>query len=121
MGRLVRLPEPKPTVREGALETVIVGVMIFGNVTFAGVPKDLEQAVGKLEPGRPLTVEFGGSNGGRNTREKTTWAETFGRVPLGASLVMADSEGNLSFADNQGNAAARLGLGVDQAVRILPG
>jgi S-adenosylmethionine hydrolase len=119
--RLVRLVQPKPTVREGALETVIVGVMSFGNVTFAGVPADLEQAIGALEPGRPLTLEFGGSNGQANTRERTTWAETFGRVPLGASLVMADSQGSLSFADNQGNAAARLGLSVDQAVRILPG
>ena len=121
MNRLVRLAQPKPMVREGALETVIVGVMSFGNVTFAGVPADLEQAIGPLEPGRPLTVEFGGSNGQANTRERTTWAETFGRVPLGQSLVMADSEGHLSFADNQGNAAARLGLSVDQAVRILPG
>jgi S-adenosylmethionine hydrolase len=119
--RLVRLSQPKPTVREGALETVIVGVMSFGNVTFAGVPADLEKAIGKLEPGRPLTLDFGGSNGHPNTRERTTWAETFGRVPLGASLVMADSQGNLSFADNQGNAAARLSLSVDQAVRILPG
>jgi len=119
--RLVRLPQPKPTVREGVLETVIVGVMSFGNVTFAGVPADLEKAIGKLEPGRPLLLEFGGSNGGPNTRERTTWAETFGRVPLGASLVMADSQGTLSFADNQGNAAGRLGLSVDQPVRILPG
>jgi len=119
--RLVRLPEPTPTVREGVLETVIVGVLIFGNVTFAGVPADLERAIGKLEPGRKLVVEFAGPPGQPNTRERTTWAETFGRVPLGASLVMADSEGHLSFADNQGNAAARLGLGVDQAVRILPG
>jgi len=119
--RLVRLPQPKPTVREGALETVIVGVMSFGNVTFAGVPADLEKAIGKLEPGRPLLLEFGASNGQANTRERTTWAETFGRVPLGASLVMADSQGTLSFADNQGNAAGRLGLSVDQAVRILPG
>jgi S-adenosylmethionine hydrolase len=119
--RLVRLERPKPTVREGAVETVITGVMIYGNVTFAGEPADLEKAIGKLEPGRPLVLEFGGPNGGPNTRERTTWSETFGRVPLGASLVMADSEGHLSFADNQGNAAARLGLAVDQAVRILPG
>jgi S-adenosylmethionine hydrolase len=118
---LVRLPVQKPTVREGALETVIDGVMIFGNVTFAGVPADLEKAIGTLEPGRRLVVEFGGGNGQPNTRERTTWAETFGRVPLGESLVMADSQGNLSFADNQGNAAGRLGLQVDQAVRILPG
>jgi S-adenosylmethionine hydrolase len=119
--RLVRLPQPTPTIREGVLETVIVHVLIFGNVTFAGTPADLERAVGKLAPGRPLIVEFAGPAGGPNARERTTWAETFGRVPLGASLVMADSEGHLSFADNQGNAAARLGLAVDQAVRILPG
>jgi S-adenosylmethionine hydrolase len=119
--RLVRLPEQKPTIRNGALETVIDGVMIFGNVTFAGVPADLEKAIGKLEPGRPLVLEFGGPSGRPNTRERTTWAETFGRVPVGQSLVMADSQGNLSFADNQGNAAGRLGLSVDQAVRILPG
>jgi hypothetical protein len=31
---------------------------------------------------------------------------------------MADSEGHLSFADNQGNAAARLRLAVDRPVRI---
>jgi S-adenosyl-L-methionine hydrolase (adenosine-forming) len=119
--RLVRLPQPSPTIREGALETQIVHVLIFGNVTFAGTPADLERAIGKLERGRPLVVEFGGPNGAPKTRERTTWAETFGRVPLGASLVMADSQGNLSFADNQGNAAARLGLSLDQTVRILPG
>ena len=119
--RLVRLPEPKPTIREGVLETQIVHVMIYGNVTFAGTPADLEQAIGPLKRRRPLVVEFAAANGQPNLRERTTWDETFGRVPLGASLVMADSEGHLSFADNQGNAAARLGLGVGQAVRILPG
>jgi S-adenosylmethionine hydrolase len=119
--RLVRLPEPKPTIREGALETVIVGIMVYGNVTFAGTPADLEQAIGPLKATRPLTLEFAALNGGPNARERTTWAETFGRVALGASLMMADSEGHLSFADNQGNAAARLGLTIGQAVRILPG
>lgn len=119
--RLVRLPEPTPTVHEGALETVVVGVMIFGNVTFAGVPADLERAIGKLESGRKLIVEFAGPPGRPNTRERTTWAETFGRVPIGQSLLMADSEGHLSFADNQGNAAARLDLTVDRPVRIVRG
>jgi S-adenosylmethionine hydrolase len=121
VGRLVRLPEPKPTIREGVLETVIVGVMIYGNVTFAGTPADLEAAIGRVKRGQPLILEFASQNGRPNTRERTTWAETFGRVGLGKSLVMADSEGHLSFADNQGNAAARLRLSVDQAVRILPG
>jgi S-adenosylmethionine hydrolase len=45
---------------------------------------------------------------------------TFGRVPVGASLLMADSEGQLSFADNQGDAASRLGLSLDRLVRIRP-
>ena len=42
-------------------------------------------------------------------------------MPLGASLLMADSVGRLSLADNQGNAAARLGLAVDRPARIARG
>jgi S-adenosyl-L-methionine hydrolase (adenosine-forming) len=119
--KLVRLEVPKATVHGGTLETVIVHVLIFGNTTFAGVPADLERAIGPLEPGRKLVVDFGPVDGRPGVREETVWVETFGRVPLGASLVMADSEGRLSFADNQGNAAARLGLVVDQHVRITSG
>jgi S-adenosylmethionine hydrolase len=39
-------------------------------------------------------------------------------VPIGSSLLMADSEGQLSLADNQGDAAKRLGLVVDRPARI---
>jgi S-adenosylmethionine hydrolase len=119
--RLVRLAESSPTIHEGALESVIVNVLIFGNVTFAGTPADLEAAIGPLEPGDPVVLDFDPFQGRPAVHERTTWAETFGRVPIGQSLLMADSEGHLSFADNQGNAAARLGLSIDQAVRILPG
>src|SRR6478735_6566132 len=35
---LVRLDRPEPTIRDGGLETQIVHVMIYGNVTFAGRP-----------------------------------------------------------------------------------
>ena len=48
--RLVRLPAIRSTVRDGVLESVIVHVLIFGNVTFAGVPADLEAAIGPLAP-----------------------------------------------------------------------
>jgi S-adenosylmethionine hydrolase len=119
--RLVRLAEPSPNIRQGALESVIVNVLIFGNVTFAGTPADLEAAIGPLRPGDSVVLDFEPFQGRPAIRERSTWATTFGRVPVGASLLMADSEGHLSFADNQGNAAARLGLGIDQAVRILPG
>ncbi|HEX7223007.1 MAG TPA: SAM-dependent chlorinase/fluorinase [Candidatus Limnocylindrales bacterium] len=115
---LVRLPVPKPQVRDGRLETVITHVLIFGNTTFAGTPTDLEAAIGELRPGRRLVVDFPEHIGRPAIREETTWAETFGSVPLGDSLLMSDSEGHLSLADNQGDAAGRLGLVVDRPATI---
>jgi hypothetical protein len=117
---LVRLPEIRPTVGDGVLETTIVHVLIFGNVTLAGTPADLEAAIGPLTPGRPVHLEFPAVDGGPAVEERTVWEMTFGRVPVGASLLMADSEGQLSFADNQGDAASRLGLSLDRLVRIRP-
>jgi len=116
--RVVRLTLPKPVVSEGRLDTVVTHVMIFGNVTFAGTPADLEAAIGPLRPGQALIVDFDSGPGQPPTRERTTWQRTFGDVAQGESLVMPDSEGRLSFADNQGDAAARLGLTVDRAARI---
>ena len=117
---LVRLDVPRPTIRPGELESTIVHVLIFGNVTFAGTTADLEAAIGPLEPGRALTVEFPVHDGHPAVTEATVWERTFGSVPVGASLLMEDSEGHLSLADNQGNAAARLGLALDRPVRIRP-
>jgi S-adenosylmethionine hydrolase len=115
---LVRLEFPRAEIRDGGLDTTVIHVMVFGNVTLAGVPADLEAAVGPLTAGRQLVIEFAALDGRPAVREQTTWARTFGRVPIGASLLMEDSEGNLEFADNQGDAAARLGLSVDRPVRI---
>ena len=115
---LVRLPDVRPIVHEGALDTTIVKIMSFGNVTFAGTPADLEAAIGPLEPGRALLIEFAAHAGTPPLAERTVWERTFGRVPVGSSLLMADSEGDLSLADNQGDAARRLGLVVDRPARI---
>jgi hypothetical protein len=115
---LVRLPELRPTIRDGLFESIIAHVLIFGNVTFAGVPADLEAAIGRLAPGRPLVVEFPAHDGAPAVEERTVWEVTFGRVPVGSSLLMADSEGNLELADNQGDIARRLGLTLDRPVRI---
>ena len=117
---LVELGAPRPTIRPGELESVIVHVMVFGNVTFAGRTADLEAAIGLLAPGRPLQVEFPAHGNLPAVTERTVWERSFGHVPIGSSLVMEDSEGNLSFADNQASAAERLGLAVDQPVRIRP-
>src|SRR5260221_4485121 len=115
---LVRLPTVRPRIGDGVLETQIVHVLIFGNVTLAGVPADLEAAVGQLTPGRALVIEFPAFDGAPAREERTVWEQTFGRVPVGASLLMADSEGNLELADNQGDAARRLGLTLDRPARI---
>ena len=118
--QLVRLPVVRPTIEDGALGSTIVHVLIYGNVTLAGTPADLEAAVGPLEPGRELVVEFPEHAGAPAVEERTVWERTFGRVPVGSSLLMADSEGHLSLADNQGDAARRLGLSLDRPVRIRP-
>jgi S-adenosylmethionine hydrolase len=115
---LVRLPEARPTIAEGRLETQIVNVMIYGNVTFAGRPADLEAAVGELTPAKPLVVELPAADGLPAVREETSWGQTFGSVPVGSSVLMADADGNLSLADNQGDAARRLGLTVDRVATI---
>jgi S-adenosylmethionine hydrolase len=117
--RLVRLAVPQATVHDGGLDTEITHVLIFGNVTFAGTLADLEAAIGPVRPGRRLAVEFAAVDGRAAVREETMWADTFGGVPLGHSLLMSDSEGRLSLADNQGNAALRLGLAVDHPARIV--
>ena len=118
---LARLPVIRPTVGDGDLASVIVHILIFGNATLAGTPADLEAAIGPLTLGRSLLLEFPAHDGASAVEERTVWQETFGRVPLGASLLYADSEGHLAFADNQGNAAARLGLAVGRPVHIRPG
>jgi len=118
--KLVRLPVIRPTIAEGMLTSSIVNVLIYGNVTFAGTPADLEAAIGPLQPGRALVLEFPAQDGAPPVEERTVWERTFGRVPLGSSLLMSDSEGHLSLADNQGDAARRLGLTLDRPVRIRP-
>jgi S-adenosylmethionine hydrolase len=94
----------------------------FGNVRLAGWPDDLAAAVGPLEPGRALVVELadGASNGREPTTVPATWQRTFGAVAIGEPLLYRDSSGTLSFSDNQGNIASRLGLVVDQPARIRP-
>ncbi|HET8785596.1 MAG TPA: SAM-dependent chlorinase/fluorinase, partial [Candidatus Limnocylindrales bacterium] len=111
---LVRLPETRPTIGDGVLDTSITHILIFGNVTFAGKSDDLEAAIGPLEPGRQLVIDFPAFDGAGPIQERTIWERTFGRVPVGSSLLMSDSEGQLSLADNQGDAARRLGLAVDR-------
>jgi S-adenosylmethionine hydrolase len=112
---VVRLPEPEAATTDGAIETVVTYVDSFGNVRLAGGADELASAFGELVDGQPLAVEFGGDP---PLHESSQYGTTFGAVPTGASLVYVDSLGNLAMADNQGNLAARLGIGHDRPVRI---
>jgi S-adenosylmethionine hydrolase len=120
LGSLARLSDVRPTIADGALDSVIVHVLIYGNVTFAGTPADLAAAVGELTPGRAVDLTFAAIDGAPAVVERTVWAQTFGDVPVGESLLFSDSEGHLCLADNQGDAAKRLGLSLDRPVTIRP-
>ena len=111
---LVRLAEPEATARPGEIVTTVTYVDSFGNVRLAGGRDELMAAFGDPADGMPLEVAFDDPE----VHERTRYAGTFGAVGIGESLVYLDSLGNLAMADNQGNLAARLGLGHDRALRI---
>jgi S-adenosylmethionine hydrolase len=111
---------PAASVRPGALETTVIYIDSFGNLRLAGSQRDLEAAIGPLESGRPLRLEFGSVGGSPARVERATWARTFGEIPVGAPLVYEDSFGELACADNQASIADRLGVGLDRAVLITP-
>jgi S-adenosylmethionine hydrolase len=115
---VIRFPEPE--VGEGVLESAIVYVDSFGNLRLAGDTDDLARAIGELTPGRSLRVEFAAANGHGAVVETVPWARTFGEIPVGLPLLFEDSSGRLAFADNQADAARRLGVGVDRPVTIRP-
>jgi len=119
---LVQLRLPTATPRDGGLDTAVAFIDSFGNARLAGWPDDLAAAIGPLEPGRPLVVELGNaeSKGASPTEVPTTWQQTFGSVLVGEPLLYQDSSGTISLSDNQGDIASRLGLVVDQPVRIRP-
>jgi S-adenosylmethionine hydrolase len=117
-GELIQLVFPPPVATaDGGLEVEIVYVDSFGNARCAATPGDLEAALGGLEPGRLLRVTFH-PDAGDQVVEDVPWAETFGARPIGAALLYRDSSGSLAIADNQGSAAARLGLRSGERVRI---
>jgi S-adenosylmethionine hydrolase len=124
-GSLTPLRFPPASVRPGLLETSVIYVDSFGNLRLSGSQADLAAALGPLEPGRVLRVEFAavgdGPADGPGITEAATWARTFGEIPPGAPLVYEDSFGELAYADNQASVADRLGVGVDRVVRITLG
>jgi S-adenosylmethionine hydrolase len=117
---LIPLDFPEPVSRAGGLESSVLYVDSFGNLRLAGTPADLAAAAPGLRPGGRVEIEFSAAAGRPAIREAATWARTFGEVLPGSPVLYEDSFGRLAYADNQGNAAERLGVAEDAAVRIKP-
>jgi S-adenosylmethionine hydrolase len=115
---LVDLRFPEPEIGDGVLRSSVLHIDSFGNVRIAGEPADLVQAVGDLDEGRVLSLEIAGLDGASSATIEATWERTFGRTPVGATLLYQDSFGQLALADNQGDVAGRLGLEPDQRLLI---
>jgi S-adenosylmethionine hydrolase len=109
---LVQPQRPAVRVTDDVLEATVVYVDSFGNLRLGAALDDLEAAIGPMSTGDKLSLEVDGG------RFDAVFAATFGEVPQGASLVYRDSSGHLAIADNQGNAASRMGAGVGQEVAI---
>ncbi|MES1239666.1 MAG: SAM-dependent chlorinase/fluorinase, partial [Chloroflexota bacterium] len=120
---LVGMEFPRPTVAGDALDTSIIFIASFGNLHLDAAGSDMTAAFGDIEPGTQFQVELvGGSGstgtGGNASTEHVTWVRTFGdSVPL-TPVLYEDSSGRLGYADNQSDAAKRLGAAIDQRVRI---
>jgi S-adenosylmethionine hydrolase len=113
---LVTIEFPAPVIADGTLDTSILYIDSFGNLRLAGDPDDVARAFGGTSG--TYRVEFEASDGRAPTVESVPWARTFGEIAVGSPLLYEDSFGQLSFADNQSDAARRLGVRIDQRVRI---
>jgi S-adenosylmethionine hydrolase len=115
---LVSIEFPAPVVAPGVLDTSIVYIASFGNLHLAGGGEDMTGAFGEAKPGSRFRVELVGGDGAPGHVEEVLWVRTFGEAPTGSPMLYEDSSGRLAYADNQSDAARRLGARVDQLVRI---
>jgi S-adenosylmethionine hydrolase len=118
-GSLVASPIAEAAVEPGCLRSSIVYVDTFGNVKLAGLRGDLEAAIGPVGSGDGLELAFAArGDDDRASVQVVEWHTTFGDARRGEILLYEDSYGRICLAENQGDAAAHLGLVEDRAVAI---
>jgi S-adenosylmethionine hydrolase len=111
VGSLVRIELPSPELGAGRVVAHAVYIDGFGNVQL-----DIEAAaIGRmgLVPGREVELETADGVAAR-----ARFVRTFGDAGAGELLLYEDSYRRLAVAVNQGDAAARLGLAIDDPLRI---
>jgi S-adenosylmethionine hydrolase len=111
---LVDLRLPGASSRAGGLDSAVLFIDSFGNCRLAGQPEDLAATTGgELRAGDRFRFLVAG------TSTTVAWQPTFGAVASGEPLLYDDADyDGLAVAVNQGSAAARFGLAIDDPVRI---
>ena len=106
---LVQLGLPRPRFEAGALVAHAIYIDSFGNVQLDASEHPA------VAPGERVVVS------GRGESWPAAYGRTFGDVAPGELVVYEDADGRLAVAVNQASAAERLGLSVDDEVRIESG
>jgi S-adenosylmethionine hydrolase len=110
---LVGLSLPAARVEPDGVTAHALYIDTFGNVALDASHDQLVRSGLKL--GAPVEIEAPGGE-----RHPGVYARTFADVPAAALLVYQDSYRRLAVAVSHGDAAARLGVGIDDELRIRP-
>jgi S-adenosylmethionine hydrolase len=110
---LVRLDLPRPRLADGALVAHAMYIDRFGNVQLNVEHGDLADS--GLRLGHHVAVEAGAGE-----PHDAPFARTFADVDVDELLVYEDAHRRLAIAVNHGSAADRLGVSVDDELRISP-
>jgi S-adenosylmethionine hydrolase len=112
-GDLVALELPRPRVEDGTLIARAVYIDGFGNVQLGVEHEELADTGLKL--GRAVELELG-----TRSKHEAHFALTFADVEPDKLLVYEDAQRRLAVAVSHGSAATRLGIAVDDELRITP-
>jgi S-adenosylmethionine hydrolase len=110
---LVTIEPPEVRHEDGALVAHVRYIDRFGNLQLDAGHEDLTDS--GLRLGRAAELDLGA----RGTH-RAQYARTFADVPPGELLLYEDAQRQLAVAVSHGDAAARLGLAVDDELWIRP-
>jgi S-adenosyl-L-methionine hydrolase (adenosine-forming) len=110
---LIRLEFQSPRHEDGAVVAHVRYVDRFGNLQLDAGHDDVADS--GLRLGRPTELELEAG-----VRHRVHYARTFSDADPGELLLYEDAQRRLAVAVSHGDAAARLGLGVGDELRIRP-
>ncbi len=114
-GDLIELKLPSAILEAGALVTHVLQVDRFGNLQLDAGHEQLEGT--GLRLGHPVSVQ---SSAHGAEADRVQYVRTFADVAKGELLLYEDARRRLALAVSHGDAASRLGMQVDDELRIRP-